>query len=43
MVQEEFVDFKYMSKQIPNMVKAVDRQNVRFMDIRMHVVRKGDP
>ena len=43
MVQEEFGDFKYMSKQTPNLVKAVDRQSIRFMDIRMYAVRKGDP
>ena len=30
MVQEEFGDFKYMSKQISDMVKAVDRQSVRL-------------
>lgn len=43
MVQEEFLDFKLMRKQIPNMTKTVDRQKVKFTDIRMYAVRKGDP
>ena len=32
-----------MCKRIVNMKKTTDRQTVRFMDIRMYSVRKGDP
>ncbi|GFR90754.1 DNA repair protein rhp54 [Elysia marginata] len=43
MVQEEFLNFKRMRNQIPNMNKTVDRQKVKFTDIRMYAVHKGDP
>ncbi|GFR67141.1 hypothetical protein ElyMa_000245500 [Elysia marginata] len=43
MVPEEFLNFKRMRDQIINMNKTVDRQNVKFTDIRMYAVRKGDP
>lgn len=43
MVQEDFLDFKQMSKQIINMNKTTDRETVKFMKIRLYSVRKGDP
>ncbi|GFR60495.1 hypothetical protein ElyMa_003532300 [Elysia marginata] len=43
MVQEEVLNFKRMRNQIPNMNKSVHRQKVKITDIRIYVVRKGDP
>ncbi|GFS01922.1 hypothetical protein ElyMa_001110800 [Elysia marginata] len=43
MVQEEFVNFKCICHQIPNINKTLDPKKVEFMDIRMYAVHKGDP
>ena len=43
MIQEDFLDFKGMSKQFTNMNKTTERDNINFLLIRMYSVRKGDP
>lgn len=43
MVMEDFWDFKSMTKEFINMNKTTDRENAKFLQIRMYSVRKSDP
>ena len=42
MVSEDFLAFKEMTKDIPNMNKSTDRENINFLKIRTYIVKKGD-
>ena len=42
MVSQDFLAFKKMTKDIPNMNKSTDRENINYLKIRTYSVRKGD-